>query len=302
MTILQGLHGALRLWKVRHAEKMRARGEQQQWFLLAGLCDVSGLLAPQPERLLPIYPPDDRFWADPFVWRRDGRYFIFFEEYHYSSRRGHISVMEANNKGCPVGTVRPVIQEPYHLSYPFLFEYDNELYMLPEKKEKRCVDLYRCIAFPDRWEPIRRWFSDTRMVDCTVFEHEGYWWLFCSVKRDGLRYDESLLAYYTDNPLSGEWVPHPGNPLVRDFSRGRSAGRVQYIGQGRLLRPSQDCTRHYGNGLNINEITRLTPTHYQERLLWHKTGEEAGGWRGMHHIDWHQGLMVMDALRILDKY
>ena len=139
--------------------------------------------------------------------------------FSYFARRGHISVIEVDNKGCPVDATRPVIQEPYHLSYPFLFDFNHVLYMVPEKKEIRRVDLYRCVDFPDRWEPVRTWFSGTRMVDCTVFAHHEQWWLFCSVKRNGLRYDESLLAYYTDNPLSGEWVPHPGNPLVRDFSR-----------------------------------------------------------------------------------
>jgi len=63
------------------------------------------------------------------------------------------------------------------------------------------------------------------------------------------------------------------------------------------LRPSQDCVRHYGDGLNVSEITLLTPDEYQERRLWHRSGEEAGGWHGMHHMDWHQGLMVMDAQR-----
>lgn len=299
MTIWQDLTGEWHRWKRRRAEKARARDEKPQWFLLSGVCADSEISAPQPRRLLPIYPPSDRFWADPFLWSRDGRNFIFFEEYPYATRRGHISILELDGEGHPMGAARPVIQEPYHLSYPFLFEFNGELYMVPEKKEKRRVDVYRCVAFPDRWEWVRTWFSGTRIVDSTVFEHEGRWWLFCSVKRDGLRYDETLLAYYTDNPLTGEWRPHPRNPLVRDLSRGRSAGRVQRDGQGRLLRPSQDCTRRYGNGLNINQIIQLTPTLYEEQLLWHKTGEEAGAWHGMHHLDWHRGLMVMDALRIL---
>jgi hypothetical protein len=301
MNIWQGLADTIDRWKARRAEKARARHELRQWFLLAGFSDEKDIVSPRPERLNAIYPPSDRFWADPFACRRGGRNFVFLEEYPYLARRGHISVLELDDRARPVGETRPVIQESCHLSYPCLFEFAGDLYMIPEKKAQRRVDLYRCVAFPDRWEIVRTWFSGIRMVDCTVFEHEGCWWLFCAVKRDGLRYDETLMAYHTDNPLTGDWAPHPLNPLVRDFGRGRPAGRVQRLADGRLLRPSQDCLRHYGDGLNINAIELLTTDEYREQRLWHKTGEEAGGWAGLHHLDWHQGLLVMDALRILPE-
>lgn len=292
--------GWLDAWQARQARQRREREEAYQWFLLAGYCAVDACRSPRPEALQPLYPPADRFWADPFAWRREGRYYVFFEEYPYATRRGHISVMELDGAAQPAGAPRPVIQEPYHLSYPCLFEFGGELYMIPEKKAARRVDLYRCVAFPDRWEVVRTWFKSARMVDCTVFEHGGRWWLFCSVKGQGLRYDETLLAYHAETPLTAEWTPHPGNPLVRDYSRGRCGGRVLRDSAGRLLRPSQDCVRHYGDGLNVSEITQLSLQHYAEQRLWHRAGE-AAGWHGLHHLDWHAGLMVMDAQRILRR-
>ena len=272
-----------------------------QWFLLAGFCDTNALSNPPVEQLSPVYPPADAFWADPFVWHRDGRHFVFFEEYPYATRRGRISVLELDDEARPKGPAMPVIEEPYHLSYPFLFEYRGGLYMVPEKKAARRVDVYRCVEFPGRWEFVKTLMSGVRIVDATLFEHEGRWWMFCAVKLKwkGLRYDETLFAFHADNPLSSDWMPHPANPLVRDFSRGRPGGRIQRDGAGRLLRPSQDCVRRYGDGLNISEIILLTPNEYQERRLWHKSGEESGGWHGMHHLDWQQGLMVMDAQRLI---
>lgn len=286
-------------WKLRRAAKARRRSELQQWFLLTGWRGLDEYAAPRPHLLQALYPPLDCFWADPFAWRRDDRYFLFFEEYPYAVGRGHVSVLELDEAACPTGPARPVIVEPYHLSYPFLFEYGGELYMVPEKKAVRRVDLYRCVKFPDRWEVVRTWFSGARMVDCTLFEQDGRWWLFCAVKGRGLRYDESLFAYHAATPLTDQWTPHPANPLVRDFSRGRPGGRILRDGAGRLLRPSQDCVDHYGAGLNVSEITRLTPDEYAERLLWHRSGAAAGGWHGLHHLDWREGLMVMDAQRIL---
>ncbi len=297
MSLWADLRACASRWKARRAEKVRKRNEQPQWFLLAGFCDRSAWSTPQPERLIPIYPPEDRFWADPFVWRKDDRYYVFYEEFPYATRRGHISVMELDRQARPVGGM-PVIQEPYHLSYPFLFEFGGELYMVPEKKQKRRVDLYRCVRFPGQWEFVKTLFSGVKMVDCTLFEHEGRWWLFSSVKRNGLRYDETLFAYYSETPLSDHWTPHALNPLIRDFGKARSAGRIFRDAEGRLLRPSQDCIRRYGDGLNLSEIIRLTPDSYQERQLWHRTGQEAGEWHAMHHLDWHEGLMMMDAQRV----
>jgi len=284
-------------WQAQRAEAFLRRSQADRWFLLAGFCGPDALSAPPVDLLNPLYPPADVFWADPFAWRRDGRHYVFFEECPFATRKGRISVLELDAEARPVGPAVPVIEEPYHLSYPFLFEFEGELYMVPEKKAVRRVDVYRCVEFPHRCVPVKTLIAGMRIVDATLFEWQGRWWMFCAVKLKwkGLRYDETLFAFHADSPLSSDWTPHPANPLLRDFSRGRPGGRIQRDGEGRLLRPSQDCVRHYGDGLNINEISLLTPTEYQERRIWHSSGEAAGGWHGMHHMDWHEGLMVMDA-------
>lgn len=294
---------AVKLWsnlKAKLGHPAASSSLREQWFLLAGFASQAELAQPPVERLQPIYPPESVFWADPFVWRRDGRYYLFFEEFPYATGRGHISVLMLDEQARPVGEAVPVLQQPFHLSYPYLFEYDGELYMLPEQKESRRVDAYRCVEFPFRWERAKTLMTGVRLVDANVFEHAGRWWMLCSVKLKwkGLRYDESLFAYSAEHPLSDRWIPHPANPLLRDFSRSRPGGRVLQEATGRWLRPSQDCTGRYGAGLNVSEIQTLTATEYRETLVWQQRGA-ALGWLGMHHLDWHQGLMVMDAQRLL---
>lgn len=41
-----------------------------------------------------ISPPPGRFWADPFVWSRDGKTYCFVEDYLYQHARGHITVLQ----------------------------------------------------------------------------------------------------------------------------------------------------------------------------------------------------------------
>ena len=295
------------LWRqkrARHAGKRADLKEEQglrrQWCLLVGKCELSVLLAALPlSALRPIYPPGSAFWADPFAWRRDDRWYVFFEELQYATDRGRISVLELDEEGRPIGEVQPVIEEPYHLSYPFLLEIGGELYMMPEKSDAKRVDLYRCVSFPYRWELARTLISGIELSDPTLFEHGGRWWLFCAARTQGLRLNETLFAFSADSPWSDKWAPHSRNPLVRDFSRARPAGRIFRDDSRRLLRPSQDCVRRYGHGLNLNEVTALSPTRYDERRLWHVSGEQLDGWRAIHHMDWHQGLLVVDAQRLI---
>lgn len=284
----------------RRLDKTEERGKRQQWFLLAGASAEAQRGNPEPGKLTPIYPPETTFWADPFVWTRDGRHYIFFEDFPYATWRGLISVIEIDAQGKPLGPAQTVLEEPYHLSYPYLFEYGGELYMVPEKTEVKRIDLYRCVRFPDQWVFERTLMDGIKAADSTLFEHEGRWWLFCAAKQGRVRINESLFAFHADSPLSTEWTPHRANPLVHDFSRGRPAGRIFRDVNGQLLRPSQDCVRRYGHGLRLSRIEELTPSTYRETTVWHQSGDAAGGWRAMHHVDWKDGIMVMDAQRLLD--
>jgi len=274
-------------------------GKQLQWFLLAGWRDRADWPRPEPAALTPIYQPDDAFWADPFAWSDAGRHFVFFEEYPFRSRLGRISCIELGRDARPVGDATPILNEPRHLSYPFLFEHDDALYMVPESSSSERIDLYRCVAFPFQWRREGTLIAGIRAADATLFEHEGRWWLFCAARSGGAGFNESLFAFHASSPLSDRWVPHERNPLVRDYERGRPAGRIFRDQAGRLLRPSQNCVRRYGYGLNLGEITALSPQHFAERRVWRSTGPESGGWRAMHHLDWHDGLMVMDAQRLI---
>lgn len=282
----------------RKQDKREEQGQRQQWFLLAG--QNHGTEFPQPELLNPIYPPKDRFWADPFLWSKDGRYFIFFEDFPFATWRGLISVIEVNQQGQQISEAQPVIEEAYHLSYPFLFEHQGELYMMPEKCTQNRVDLYRCVEFPHRWVFHQTLISGHKIVDTTLVQHDDKWWLLAAMKQGRVRINESLFAFYADSPLSKTWTPHPLNPLVRDLQGGRPAGRIIQAKDGRLLRPSQNCQRRYGYGLNINHITQLSPTAYSEQAVWRITAPEVNAqWRAIHHLDYHNGMMVMDAQRLL---
>jgi len=80
--------------------------------------------------------------------------------------------------------VIPVLEEPWHLSYPFLIEHDDELWMIPESSGNRDVALYKCVGFPNKWERHATLLSGLELADATITRHNGMHYLF-GAWRDG---------------------------------------------------------------------------------------------------------------------
>ncbi len=262
-----------------------------QWFLLYHLGEEGwGAFW----RYKPILPPTDRFWADPFPVYEDGKYYLFLEEFLFDRQKGHIALMEMDeegNHGAPV----PILERPYHLSYPFVFQHKGVYYMVPESAENRTVDLYRCAAFPHRWEYQRTLLDGVKAVDATLHWQEGRWWMFVNIaeSEEASSCDE-LFLFHTADLLQGEWIPHPSNPVISDVKRARPAGRLFREG-GRLYRPSQNCAHRYGYGFQISEVLKLEEQDYKERVVTTAVPEWQPGLLATHTFNRVHRLSVIDA-------
>jgi len=217
-------------------------------------------------RFKEMIPPKDRFWADPFVIKKHDIYYIFIEELIYKKAKGHISVIEMDRKGNYSQPVK-ILEKDYHMSYPFVFEDNGELYMTPETKDNRNIELYRCIEFPLKWEFVKVLLSDVIAVDPTILKLNGKYWLFANVQRnEGASPLDELFIFYSDSLLSNKWTSHPRNPVISDAKQARPAGKFFYH-KDILYRPSQDCSKRYGYGIKINQVIELNETTYQERTI-----------------------------------
>ena len=212
-----------------------------------------------------LTPPKDRFWADPFPWQVNGEDFIFYEELPFNTMKGHISSIKLG-RTLDILSNEIVLERPYHLSYPFLFEYGKQLYMLPETRHNHQIEIYRCESFPNKWEKAGTLIAGIDAVDTTLLEFNGKWWMFTNVIKAGGNAYDSLYLYHANSPLSDNWVPHPLNPIVRNIQQARPAGRIFKRGND-LIRPSQDCSSRYGYAINFNLIEELSDTGYRELLI-----------------------------------
>lgn len=242
-----------------------------------------------------MLPPKDRFWADPFVLKRDNKYYIFLEELMYSNNKGYISLIVMDENGNYELPVK-VLEKDYHLSYPFLIEENGELYMIPESSENRTIELYKCTNFPFKWELEKILMNDIEAVDSTVIFRDNKYWLFANVAENvGASTLDELHLFSSNSLLSDNWISHPKNPIISDVKRSRPAGNFFEL-NGKLYRPSQNCSKRYGYGMKINEVVEFNETDYKEIIVESILPNWDKALKATHTINNVDKLTIIDAI------
>jgi hypothetical protein len=242
-----------------------------------------------------INPPKNAFWADPFGIRTNGRDYVFFEAYPYATKKGILAVVEIVNGKWRDYQV--ILDLPYHLSYPYVFQYQNDWYMIPETGSNKTISLYKCTDFPSKWEFQKHILEDCVAIDTSIFEWQGKWWFFTTLEEEpGSAKNEALYLYSADSPLADNWVQHPIGAIYTDVSKGRMAGRV-FSYNGRLYRPAQDGSIGYGGAVKIFEITKLSPEVFEEVEVSHIAANWSPEIFRTHTFDFNGEFVMLDGLR-----
>lgn len=240
-----------------------------------------------------LLPPKQKMYADPMLFYQNGINYIFFEDYDY--KKGVISYVTVD-KTLQFSEPRLALELPCHLSFPYLFQDGDHIYMTPETYLLQEVGLYRAVEFPNCWEKVRALVKGESFADPILFKHNGYFWLFTSTN------DYSLRIYFSKD-LAGEFLPHPIN---KEKILGRNAGGI-YVLDNELFRPVMDCSQGYGWAISLRQIDRLTPFEFVEKEIYHIKPNWAPGLDGTHTFNINEDLVVYDGRRIIkstedDKY
>jgi hypothetical protein len=272
------------------------------WTLLFKIGAENDFLNNSYESFERLKPSKDKFWADPFVVSKGGKYYVFVEEFIYRGNKGHISVLELDKDG-QLLNVQKIIEKPYHMSYPFIFDIDNNFYMIPETGGNRSIGLYKCTEFPGKWAFIKNIMDNINAVDSTLFYHNNKWWLFTVIDKidSVLSVSPELYLFYADDFLSENWTSHPQNPVVSDVRSARSAGKI-FIKEGKIYRPSQDCSGRYGNSFDINEILTLTVTEYKEKKVIKVKPDWDTSLKGTHTFNFDGDFTIIDAYSFRKRF
>jgi hypothetical protein len=250
----------------------------RRWTVFYAETDWPGLDVSTARR---IPNPPGSFLADPFLVEDAGKTYCFVEELSFSDWRGCISAYELRQAGAH--RIGKVIVEPFHMSFPYLFRYEGRLYMVPETSENRDIRVYECLGLPDRWRLAASLMTGVQAVDTMLFERDGRWWMMTNLDPaigDGC---SELHLFHSDSPLSDEWTPHPGNPVLIDTGRARNAGLL--ADGGVIHRVAQrQAFNTYGSDFSVNRIDLIDPARYRETPVEHRFGLAGGRSSRIHHL------------------
>jgi hypothetical protein len=236
-----------------------------------------------------------RYFADPFVFCHKGRTHVFCEEYPYATGKGIISMFTIGKNG-NVSSPEPVLERPYHLSYPCVFEQGGHIWMIPESSANSTLELYRADPFPHRWVREAVLIDNIRADDATIIWHKGRFWIFAATSRwQSSQWDTLSLFHATT--LHGPWLPHTQNNVLTDARAARPGGAL-FTRDGALWRPAQDCTAGYGGGLSLCRVEQLDEDHFAQSLQTTLTRPGPAGKTGLHTLNRAGGLEVIDMFGV----
>ncbi|WP_293866560.1 formyl transferase [uncultured Alsobacter sp.] len=241
------------------------------------------------------FVPDDgaRYFADPFPFETHGRMHLFCEEYPYATMRGIISVIEIE-AGRQVGPAVPIIETGYHLSYPFIFERDGTIWMVPETSGNNTIELWRCTDFPRGWERHAILVDGVAATDATILFGGERLFMFASVRHAGSASHDALMVWSAPR-LEGPWTAFSADPVLVDARSSRPAGRMQVI-DGTAWRPAQDCSSAYGGALTLCRVDALDPEAgvFRQTTMARIVPPTDRAWTGLHTLNEAGGLEFID--------
>ncbi len=230
--------------------------------------------------------------ADPFVITTENDTYLFYESYSYKKGKGCIEVVRKSKK---YRKPKVALEEPFHLSYPYVFEHEGEVYCIPESHQADRINLYKFNEKELKLEQECVLMEHIQAVDPTLIFHEGKWNLFFTQKDQ-----PSVKLYrYVAEDLRGPYEPSPLNPIKVDCTDARMAGAF-FERDGQLMRPAQECIRYYGTAVRLNRIDRFDELHYEETQIDQiQPIKESKFNKGLHTLNGNEQVTVIDGKRWL---
>jgi len=207
--------------------------------------------------------------ADPFLFVYNDILYLFYEEKGLLTPGILKSIHTSDLKSWTAPVT--VLQEPFHLSFPWVFEDNGKVYMLPETGADGSIRLYEAtnrelnsfklvkkIKESDSSQTIRMGYGDNCLL-----KQNGIYYLFTQ-----LQYSDpiNVLELFISNNITGPYLTHPCSPIQENMMVGRNAGSIMKI-ENKLIRFAQDCSEGYGDNVHILKINEISPNTYSESII-----------------------------------
>lgn len=220
-----------------------------------------------------LLKPGFVYWyADPIISNIDNGVYVFTEAYDKWDKKGRIAVSKL--AGGHLSKPKIVLEEPFHLSFPEIFEYNGSYYMIPETHSVSQFRFYKMGGSLREWGLFRKIPTEFGFSDTVVYNDNGVLYLITTEKKSDNPYMNRVHVFRitdfesetgfeiteikTDEPETYGYDKRCGGSLLSD------AGEMI-----RVIQESEDG--FYGKCLSYNKVLKLGPDGFAEKALDKKT-------------------------------
>lgn len=234
--------------------------------------------------------------ADPFLFVHRDRLYLFYEE--KTLHNPGIIKMVYTDDLKQWSQPATVLEEAYHLSYPYVFEENGTVYMIPETCAAKSIRLYEAddelMHFTYKKTIVSESVDEKDVTgsfcDSSIIKHNGFYYLHTTIVKNEI----NTLRLYIAKSFFGPYELHPNNPELADNKYGRNGGSIICY-KNNLYRIAQDCVNRYGDNIHLFQIDELNKDFYKEHLIKDNLYSRDSDF---HHDGGHQ----LNICKFRDKY
>lgn len=233
-----------------------------------------------------------QFFADPFIYKSEtGEYSILYEEMDYNKQYGIISQFKLDSTNNVVEK-EGILDTKSHLSYPFIFYENGNMYVFPESSANGKLSCYQYDSGSLSLQFIKD-IINLPLLDSTILKHENKYWIFSTMR--GIDSNKKLYIFYADS-LLGNYTPHPQNPAKDNMNGSRPAGNFILVDDN-IYRPAQGSGKYYGSSIIVNKVIELSESKFEEEYCFSITPLKEEYYNfGIHTINYVDNKIVVDGL------
>ena len=234
----------------------------------------------------------DRWYADPFILYVDEDIIeLLVERFKYKEAKGVLCRIEIDRKSNTILNETTILELPTHLSFPFIFEEEGKIYVMPENYQSGSLYIYEYDRDNDSLVNPKM-LIDEPLLDAVCEKIDGKYYIFAVKYEDSWYRRNAILYIYSSQTLLGEYKLQQTIEYNKEVARG--AGAIIEIGN-RYIRPSQDCQGGYGKSVIFSELSICDGEFVFEecrRLL----PLDIRFSEGLHTYNQKNGLIVIDGM------
>lgn len=191
-----------------------------------------------------------RWFADPFILFADNAIIkVLVEDFSCKLGKGRISLLTIDRHSYHLIDSKVILDLPYHLSFPFIYRYNGNVYIMPEYSGSNKSIIYKYYTTNDTCEEVTD-VVNIPLTDATISTLHGkpMVWSTSLPTQNG-----NVLSFYDFDPSTLRITNKIGEKIFHS-NIARNAG-AEFSCEGKTYRPAQDCNKRYGGGIILQEVT-----------------------------------------------